>query len=273
MSYLIDAHVAHLRASGYSPRTVGAREEILRRLHEHLPYGLAYAATEELDAWLGQPNWSKWTRATYAMHVRAFYRWATGTAHALDGDPAADMARPRNPRCQPNPATEEELNRALEASPEPWYTIVLVAAASGLRANEIAGLRRQDITEDTIHVREGKGGDAGEVPCHPNVWAHVKDRPLGALIVHAGKPVTGRWISAHARHHFDSIGLPEVHMHRFRHYFATALLDQGTDIRTIQELMRHRSVTSTQIYTMVRTGKRRLAIRSLPLPTLRPLEH
>jgi site-specific recombinase XerD len=59
-------------------------------------------------------------------------------------------------------------------------------------------------------------------------------------------------------------------MHRFRHWFATALLDQGESMMTVKEAMRHRSVTSTEGYTKVRNGQRRLAITSLPLPTQRP---
>lgn len=264
----IDAHVAHLRASGYSPRTVSAREDILRRLHSHLPDGLLHAATDEIDQWLATPGWSAWTRCTYAAHIRAFYAWAT-RRNLLDGDPAAEMARPRTPRCTPKPVTDEELARALQ-SPDPWYTIILVAAAAGLRASEIAQLRREDVTEDAVNVRRGKGGDPGMVPCHPALWAHIEAKPTGPLILHQGRPVSGRWISAHARHHFDAIGLPQIHLHRLRHTFATMLYEQGADPLVIQQLMRHRSVTSTQVYTAVRSGKRRLAINTLPIPT-RPL--
>lgn len=274
MSYLIDAHVAHMRAEGLSERTVGAREELLRRLHNHLPYGLGFAATAELDQWLGRPGWSKWTRATYAMHIRAFYRWATGVGHQLDGDPAADMAKPRNPKCLPDPVTDDELDQALTQSAEPWYTAILIAAYAGLRVSEIARLDRTDITEDVMRLI-GKGGNRELVDTHPIVWKHIKDRPPGPLIVSPnGAPVSGKWLSAHARHHFDAIGLPAVHMHRFRHWFATTLLNTGASMRAVQDALRHESVTSTQIYTKVRNGQRRLAIRSLPTPdTRRPAEH
>ena len=270
MSYLIDPHLAHLRASGYSPDTVRARGEVLHRLHEHLPYGLAYAATEELEAWLGNDSWSAWTRATYAMHIRSFYRWASGPGHALDGDPAAEMARPRNPRCLPNPVTDDELAVALDRSAEPWLTIILAAAGEALRASGIAGLCREDVTADTTLIRVRKGGHAGVVDTHPLFWQHVADRPPGPLVTHHGQPVTGRWISRRQREHFDAIGLPGVHPHRFRHWAATALLAAGADLRIVQEHLGHASVTSTQGYTMIRNGQRRLAIRSLPIPTQRP---
>lgn len=271
MSYLIEKHLAFMRAASQSPRTVQSRKEILRRLHNDLPFGLAYAATEELDGWLGSPGWSRWTRCTYAMHIRAFYRWATA-AGVLDGDPSVDMARPKIPRCLPRPVTEQELQLALERSAEPWTTIILLASGAGLRASEIAGLDRGDITDEDIRVI-GKGDVERIVPCHPSIWEHVKDRPRGPLITVDGQPISGRWISAHATHHFNRIKMRGVHMHRFRHYFATALLELGHDLRTIQELLGHASVTSTQIYTLVRSGQRRLAIRTLPIPTQRPSEH
>ena len=270
MSYLIDAHLAHLRAQGLSERTVGAREEILRRLHAHLPYGLAYAATSELNAWLGQDGWSRWTRATYAMHVRGFYRWATTAAGALDGDPTVDMARPRNPKCLPNPVTDDEVTDALTRSGEPWRTAILFAVCAGLRVSEMARLRRRDVTADVIRL-VGKGGDPEMIDMHPVLWDHIGARSSGPLLTdRAGAPVTGKWISANARHHFNSLGMPDVHMHRFRHWYATALMDSGQSMRTVQEAMRHESVISTQVYTKVRSGQRRLAIRSLPIPTQRP---
>ena len=271
MSYLIDAHVAHMRAQGLSERTVLAREQILRRLHDDLPLGLAYAATTELEEWLGRAGWSKSTRATYAMHIRQFYDWASG--RALLGDPAADMARPRPPKCLPNPVTDQELALALAKSHEPWRLAITFAAYEGLRVSEIARLDRQDVTEESIRLR-GKGDNPEIIDTHPAVWEEVKDRPPGPLIVDKyGRRVHGHWMSAHARHHFDAIGMPQVHMHRFRHWFATSLMEGGANLRTVQEAMRHNSVTSTQIYTKVRNGQRRLAIRSLPTPTEHPEEH
>lgn len=269
-SELIDAHLTHLRAAGYSQHTVDARSMVLHCLHRWLPYGLAWAATDELAAWQATDGWSRATRATYAMHIRAAYQWWT-RAGLLDGDPTADLPHPRCPRCVPNPVTDDELAAALQRSAEPWHTIVLLAAYAGLRVAEIARLRREDVTEQTIRVVCGKGGDPGVVDTHPAVWTHLHRRPPGPVILDRhGQPVDGRWISYRARRHFDCIGLPEVTPHRFRHWYASALLDGGTDVRVVQEMMRHRNISSTQGYTQVRTGQRRLAIRTLPVPTSHP---
>ncbi len=79
MSEMIEAHTRHLRAGRASPKTILARGRILRALHRDLPFGLAYASTDEIEAWLGgHPEWSPWTHYTYATHIRSFYRWAAG---------------------------------------------------------------------------------------------------------------------------------------------------------------------------------------------------
>lgn len=255
-----------------SPVTVDSRVRVLHRLHDDLPFGLAYASTEELEDWLqSDPTWSDWTRKTYATHFRGFYAWANG--RYLDGDPAAAI-RPRTPDLVPHPATEEELATALDRAPEPWRTAVVLAAYGGLRASEAGALDRADVTVETIRIKRGKGGRPGSVDTHPFLWEMVQARPPGALCVRAdGQRATGPWLSSHGRAFFDSIGLPSVVLHRFRHRFGTMLLDAGADLRTVQELLRHRSVTSTQGYTLVRGGQRRLAIRSLPTPTQPPSEN
>lgn len=272
MSELIDAHARHLRAGRKSPVTIHSRVRLLRQLHAYLPFGLAYASTDELEEWLQHdPTWSDWTMRTYWMHIRGFYRWAHGKW--LDGDPSAGLVRPRKPDCVPHPVTDEELAEALRRSGEPWRTAIALAAFAGLRASEAAAVWRQDVTEQSIRIGCAKGGSPAAVDTHPLLWSMVASRPLGPLVVHAGKQVTGKWLSGYSKTHFVGIDLPGVTLHRFRHWFGTKLLEEGADLRTVQEALRHRSITSTQGYTLVRGGQRRLAIRSLPAPTEHPEEN
>jgi integrase/recombinase XerC len=271
MGYLIDEHLDPLRAGAASPRTIQSRGELLRRLHAELPLGLAYAATDQLDRWLAREGWSRWTRKTYAMHIRSFYRWATARGD-LDGDPSINMARQRSPRLMPNPVTDAELARAL-ASGEPWYTVCLLAAYAGLRASEIADCRREHITVRAVLVPNGKGGDPATVPTHPLIWSAVRHRPDGPLIVDAdGDPVTGIWISRNARRHFIRVGLLKVRPHRLRHWHATALLESGADLRTVQDCMRHASPVSTAGYAKVTESRRAEAVARLPHLTGTPAE-
>lgn len=264
MSDFIPAYVDHLRAGGYSDRTIIERREVLQRLHRDLPFGLAYAATEQLEAWLGQSGWSRWTRITYSKHVRAFFRWATRMAY-LDGDPAAELPRPKAPRLMPKPVSDAELARALQ-SPEPWYTAIVLAAYAGLRAEEIGRAQREHVTEDRLLVPNGKGGEPGVVSTHPFLWLVVQERPDGPLVLdRLGRPVTGRWLSINARAHFDALGMPEVHLHRFRHWFGSQIQATFHDLRITQECLRHASVTSTQGYTMVTGKQRAAAVGMLPV--------
>lgn len=268
MSELIDSHAQHLRAAGKSPHTINSRIRMLRVLHDFLPFGLAYASTEELEDFLqSDPTWGDWTRSTYATHVRGFYRWAAKRSDMINADPSVDMARPRKPESVPNPVTGEQLATALRRSPEPWFTVITLAAFAGLRVSEAVGVQREDVTEWSIRIRRAKGGNAAVIDTHPVVWQLVRERPPGALaFTPRGKPVSTKWVCSGERNHFDSIGLPEVVIHRFRHWFATALLEGGADLRTVQEAMRHRSITSTQGYTKVRGEVRRRAIQALPTP-------
>jgi integrase len=270
---MIDAHTRHLRARGASPRTITDRTKVLRRLHTALPYGLAYASTDELEDWLASDDdWSQWTRYTYANHVRGFYAWANGTW--LAGDPAAVMARPRQPESVPRPVSDDELATALGRAPEPWRTAIVLAAFGGLRIGEAAGLRREDVDADRIWIRRAKGGSPASVDTHPLVWETVEPRPPGPLCVRQdGRPADVGWFYTRERLFFDRIGLGAVTMHRFRHWYGTTLLSNGADLRTVQEALRHRNVASTQGYTAVGGGQRRLAIRSLPNPTQHPAGH
>lgn len=267
-SNFIDDHLEHLRALGRSPRTIAAREHVLRRLHDDLPLGIAWAETSQLERWLAdlvRAGRAAWTLATYAMHLRGFYRWADG--RVLEGDPMAGLDKPRHPHSLPNPVTDDELGQSLERSgtDDWWHVAILFATLAGLRASEVAGLRREHVLPDRILITLAKGGDPETVPVHPQLVGIAAARPSGPLIHdRRGRPIDGHALSARARHHFDQLGLPDVRLHRFRHRFATDLLRQGVDIRVVQELMRHRSIRSTQGYTLVVDAQRTAAISRLP---------
>lgn len=273
MSEVIDAHLRHLRAANAAETTIVSRVRILRKLHEELPFGLLFATTPDLVWWMQhEASWAAWTRATYAKHIRSFYRWACPT-YSID-DPTIGLPKPRNPKGVPNPVTDEELAIAVACPLEPWRTAVYLAAYGGLRASEICRVRREHVTPETIYIEQAKGGDPESVDTHPLIWDLVKARGRGPLLVRpsCGRPPTSSWMGTFAGRHFDRIGLPGVTMHRFRHWFGTMLMEQGADIRTVQELMRHQSLTSTQGYTLVRGRQRRLAISTLPAPTQPPSE-
>lgn len=261
MSDLIERHCAQISAKGLSDNTVDSRRDLLKRMDAELPMGLESATVEELTDWLARRGWSRQTRATYYGHVKGFFDWACDPRSPhLDWNPAASLTRPKVPRGVPKPVTEDELRDAL-AAPGGWRVAILLAADAGLRCCELATIQRRDVNELTITVI-GKGDRSRVVPTSGNVWGCVRDMPSGRLV-----PGTAGQISKNARDHFDRIGLPDVTMHRFRHRFATQLLERGADLLTVSMLLGHAQIETTVRYTQITDGQRRNAVRALPVLT------
>lgn len=259
---LLDEFAAWSRAAGHSSRTIDDRSRTIRQITAELG-DLRSVAAQALTGWLGRDGLKPWTRATYRNTVRAFFTFMAEYGHRTD-NPAARLRRPRVPASLPNPVTDAELAFLLACSPEPWRTIILLGAYAGLRVSEIAGLDRVDITEETILIRRGKGGTPALVPTHPRIWAHVKDRPSGPVVrTPRGQTLTGQSMTCRAREYFDSVGLPDVHLHMLRHWFGSSVQRRQGDIRVTQELMRHASIASTVIYTQVTTAAKVSAIMAL----------
>lgn len=268
MGYLITEHARHLLAAGCSQVTIASRTRLLWHLHHYLDFGLAYASTTQIEAFLASftaRGRKRSTIACYAMHIRGFYRWAD-RAGQLDGDPTLTMKRPKPANFRPKPITWNQLVTALTRAQEPWRTVFALAYYEGLRAKEIAAIRRQDITETVLYIPNGKGGEPAAVPTHPYVWSLTSELPPGRLFPDA----TPKSISAGAIRQFKRLGLVDVHVHRLRHTYATDMLTAGADLRTVQECLRHASVATTQAYTYVTGERKRSAVVALPMPTGTP---
>jgi integrase/recombinase XerC len=262
MSVLIEAHCTWLRAAGRSEHTIGDRRRLLLAADRQLPYGVDTANAAELAEFLAVPGWGAWTRVTYFRHFAGFYRWAAGGQDPwISFNPCAELASPRNPDSVPHPVTEDQLRIALERSPEPWGTAIRLAAYAGLRAGEVRRIRREHVERDYLTIWQGKGGRTASVPTHAEIWAAVEHRPAGLLVTEDGQEFD---IAHKQAAHFRKIGLPGVHLHMFRHRFATMLLRGGADIETVRLLMRHRSLQTTSGYLEISDGQRVIAVAALP---------
>lgn len=267
MTDLIPEHLTWLSTST-RPNTVDARRSLLERASRELPHGLDKAHPTELSEFLtrrrkhrdGVRPWSAATRRVYDSHLREFYGWGVLFGWYASS-PMAHLRRPREPKRAPRPVTDAELARALELSPEPWRTGVLLAAYGGLRCCEIAALTRAEVTEAHIRVT-GKGGHIRMVDTAPLLWQLLEHRPPGLLV--PGRRGQFKRLATAQRSHWLRIGMPDITLHRFRHWFATTLLTAGADIRVVQELMGHASLATTQLYTAVVDSRRRAAVRLLP---------
>ena len=197
----------------------------------------------------------------------------------MRSDPTAGLGVPKQPRSLPKAIPLEDIERLLEAPPSEGLgrrdrAILEVLYGSGLRISELVALDVDDIDLDqgSILVRMGKGNKSRLLPLGRAAKQAVGDylattrvglvrkrtartprSASAALFLNArGGRLSrqGCWkiLKAHAR----TAGLADkVSPHTLRHSFATHMLDGGADIRVVQELLGHASLTTTQVYTLV----------------------
>jgi integrase/recombinase XerC len=197
--------------------------------------------------------------------LRAFFRFLTRRGDVAR-DPTAAIRQPKRKRALPRALSVDDAFRVVE-SPEPKRAdleardraIVEVLYGAGLRVSELCGLDVGDVGRDEglVRVRHGKGGKERIVPLGAKALAaldaYLALRPGGgALFTNArGGRITPRSVQRHLARAAALAGVDGVSPHALRHSFATHLLDGGVDLRSIQELLGHASLSSTQIYTKV----------------------
>lgn len=240
---LIHEHLTWLRPrvrsahTGGELPTIAARRRLLHHADRNLPHGLLDREVgEHIDPYLSR--WEGWSRYTYWTHLKGFYAWGVA-AGRLFFDPMAALARPQRGEDVPNPCTDDELAVALGA-PEPYGTAVRFAAYMGLRAGEIARADRAHVIGGMLRVR-GKGGKTRTVPISSEVEAIVA-AATGRLI---GRRLREESLIRRQRVIWRGLGLPDMHLHRFRDWYATRLLESGALITEVARLLGHASVETT----------------------------
>ena len=201
--------------------------------------------------------------------VRSFFRWM-GRERRIAGNPAEGLRAPRRPRTLPHVLTSAEVERLLEtdAQDDDWQmlrdrALLETLYSTGARVAELAGLDRRDLDLDGGTVRlHGKGrkerlGALGG-PCVAALTAYFgatraegRRRDARAVFLNRwGERLSARGIARVLERHVVRAGLPSgVHPHTLRHSFATHLLERGANLREVQELLGHKNVSTTQIYT------------------------
>jgi site-specific recombinase XerD len=210
-------------------------------------------------AWLGQARRGrKLAPATISRKlaaVRAFLR------HALGPDRVPDARLgPRRGRRLPDAPAAAEIEQTLEAlegdGPIPLRnrSLVELVYSAGLRSAEAVGLDLGDVDfeQELVHVRRAKGGKERVIPLGEEaaLWLGRYLREARPELAKGANDAL--FLSARGRR-LDTSTLRRIvpHPHRLRHAFATHLLDGGADLRTIQELLGHSSLSTTQVYSHV----------------------
>lgn len=222
----------------------------------------ARADAVQVVTWLhSHDEWSDSTLATYHSYLGAWFKWLTLTDRRED-NPMFQVGTPRYPDRQPRPITDADIPRLLSAR-----IMILLALLAGLRVSEIARVRGEDIdlSARAIWVK-GKGRKLRSIPLHPVLVEIASEMPAKGywfpMRGHPNAPVHSKSVSdviGRTMRRADVAGTP----HCLRHWYATTLLDDGADLRTVQELMRHKSIQSTAVYTKVPDARRKRAVDTL----------
>jgi integrase/recombinase XerC len=227
-------------------------------------------------AWLHEQQYSKATIARRMAAVRSWFRFLCRQG-IVEGNPADGLRSPRQEKKLPHFLSEEDLIRLLEKPPSGTplglrdRAILETLYSAGVRVSELTGLNIEDVDLDSgLAVVRGKGKRERLAPLGRPAMAALKRwlpwRDEVAKKTHLANPavflnkngsrLTSRSVGRLLEKYLALAGLdPRTSPHTLRHSFATHLLDRGADIRSVQELLGHRSLGTTQIYTHVTTNR------------------
>jgi len=283
----------HLTAErDLSPNSVRAYLVDLQSLAEHAALlGVtdpAHLTIRSLRSWLANQQTRGRARTTLARRataVRVFTAWLARTGRA-DSDAGALLASPKAHRELPEALTQAEVRALLDATaqaavddgPAGWRDLAVLELlyATGIRVGELVGLDLDDLDRGRRVVRVfGKGRKERSVPYGVPAAAALEvwlDRGRPALLTDRSGPALflgvrgGRLDQRTARavvHDRLAVvdGAPDLGPHGLRHTAATHLLEGGADLRSVQEILGHASLGTTQIYTHVSTDRLRQAYR------------
>jgi integrase/recombinase XerC len=203
--------------------------------------------------------------------VRSFYKFLAKEG-VLENAAARSIRTPRVRRSLPRPLSPDDAARAIEQAGEhnvEWLgardaALLTLLYGAGLRISEALGLKRGDVPLGATLTVVGKGRKERSVPVLPLVATALQDyaekipftgAPSSALFLsRRGRPMSAREAQGLMQNLRGRLGLPEkATPHALRHSFATHILQGGGDLRSVQELLGHASLSTTQIYTAMDT--------------------
>ncbi len=226
------------------------------------------------------------SRARMITSIKGLYNYLTVKTKQLASNPVQDMDTPKLKKSLPRYLTLEQSQRLLAAvdgkNQERDYCILCLFLNCGLRISEMVGMNLTDIHDDHILIR-GKGGKErvvylNESSCEAiNDWLAVR-RSIAAIDKNA------MFLSARRRRmSVDAVQVmvkktlakagidPSAYStHKLRHTAATLMLQNGVDVRTLQEVLGHESLNTTQIYTHIADSELRTAALANPLAKFTP---
>jgi integrase/recombinase XerD len=258
---------------GLARHTLAAYGRDLKRLEQwanKLGVPVLELGRSDLRKWIAQLSREGLAPASVARAVsaaRGFFRFLMLDGH-LKHQPTEDLDTPQRFAYLPKFLTEEEINR-LFAAPDISTAegirdraMFEVMYAAGLRVSELVSLKDTDVEVHAGLVKcHGKGSKERRVPLgksaihwlqqYSAVKASYGRSTSPFLFLQAGRPLTRQFAWVRIKQHAAAAGLQQVSPHTLRHSFATHLMQHGADSRSVQALLGHSDISTTQIYTHI----------------------
>ena len=221
------------------------------------------------------------SRARKVATIRSFYKYLVSKAKLLDESPIQELDSPKIRQTLPRYLTLDESIQLLESidgeNAERDFCIITLFLNCGVRISELVGLNLTDIRGDRLRVL-GKGNKERTVylnaACQSALddWLEVRAQsgaadPYALFITRKHTRVTKTGVHKMLKTRFTAAGLDSTKYsaHKLRHTAATLMLQNGVDVRTLQEVLGHEHLNTTQIYTHVDSGALQNAAQSNPL--------
>ncbi|SRR5581483_3970638 len=273
----IDQFLSGLRQRNASPHTLKAYGTDLAVFAEYMGAGqlraIDHLRIRGFLSHLYERGLGKTSVARSLAAVRSLFRWLAREG-AVEQNPAKLVATPRLPKKLPRVPTIEEINNVLDGQmpksasfPERDHLMLELLYGCGIRNSELIGINLDDIrlANEAILIR-GKGKKERYVPFGDSVGAALttylparhkllaeKRRSTSALLINQrGGRLTTRSVGRIVKRIAIAKGLSsDVHPHTLRHAFGTHMLEEGADLRAIQEMLGHERLSTTQRYTQL----------------------
>ena len=223
-------------------------------------------------------------RARKLSAIKSFYKYLTVRTKLLEENPVADIEYPKLRKSLPKYLTMEQASALLRSTEGQNqvrdYAILMIFLNCGIRRSELVGLNVTDIYEDRLRV-VGKGNKERFVyfgtPCRKAIDAYMEQRKK--LILTDNRALfasrNGNRISVTAVHRLVEKALKQAGLdatqfsaHKLRHTAATMMLSGGVDVKTVQEVLGHENLNTTQIYTHIENTELKVAAQANPLSKL-----
>lgn len=271
----VERNASEYTIKSYREDLLGLEEFLAASLGHHpAPAEITPQILRTYVSALHEAEYAKTSIARRLASMRSFFKFAQREG-MVEQNPAKPLRNPRPERKLPHFLTDQEIGKLLSTPPKEGMglrdrAILETMYSAGLRVSELVGISDGDLDlqDGLVRVR-GKGKKERLAPIGSfaakaiKKWQAVRELKKGMKLDHAtptftnkfGTRLTTRSVARMLDKHILQAGLnAQTSPHTLRHSFATHLLDRGADIRSVQELLGHKSLVTTQIYTHISTA-------------------